>query len=254
MTVHNVFVITKNTFKETIRDRILYGLVAFGALFILLDLFLAKLSLGDMVMIKSFGLAGVYLIGTIITVFLGASIIYREVEKRTLYFVLSKPASYGDVILGKFFGLYGAAILTVLLMAAVYLGVVLYQGGGFDVRGFVAILYQLLEAGFFVALLTFLSAISTPLTSTIAAALILFSGHFMSTAVENVKRIGGFTKTFIDAAYYLLPNLEKFNVRNVVVHHVPLSLEPFILSAAYAAFYAAVLLYFAYAFLKRKEL
>lgn len=249
-----VLVIAENTFRETIRDRILYGIVAFGVLYILFTLFLAKLSLGDLVMIRSFGLAGMYVFALIATVFLGASIIYKEIERRTLYFVLSKPVSRRDVVLGKFFGLFAAVALTVALMAVIYIGVILSQGGGFDAGGLLAIFLELLEMGLLIALLICLSAVVAPLLATICAVIIIFIGHLLDTVLANTEQMSASTRALVQFLYYLLPNLEKFNVRNLVVHAVHIPAAEVFWSFTYALLYVVVLLALANFFLKRREL
>lgn len=250
----NTFVIADITFREAIRDRILYAVLGFGMLFILSDLFVAKLALGDFVIIKSFGLAGLYIFGLAITIFLGASIIYKEIERHTLYFVLSKPVSRSDVIVGKFLGLFAAVFLTTLLMTLIYLAVVLYQGGGFDHGGLLAIFFQIAEEGFFIALLVFFSSFTAPLTSTISALMLLFVGHLLNSVLDNARQIGGLTYRMAGLFYYLLPNLEKFNIRNSVVHGVLSPPSAILLTIAYALLYSVLLLYCAVVLFKKREL
>jgi ABC-type transport system involved in multi-copper enzyme maturation permease subunit len=249
-----ILTIAKHTFREAARDRVLYGLAAFAAMFILLDLFFAKLSLGDLVMIKSFGLAGIYLFGLIITVFLGASIIQKEIERRTLYFILSKPVSRAQLVLGKFFGLLAAILLTIALMAVIYLAVVAIEGGGFDWLGLVAIGFQMLEMALLTALLVFFSSIVRPLTATICSVLLLFAGHLLPTVVQNAKAAGGATYKLVFLLYYLLPNLAKFDMRELAAHAVAVSPQAVLFAALYAAAYAAILLLLAVEFFKRREL
>jgi len=250
----NIIVIAKNTFRETIRDRILYGIIGFSFIYVAITILLAKISLGDLVILKSFGLAGIYLFGSIITIFLGASIIYKEIERRTLYFVLSKPVSRLHIVLGKFLGLFTAIVLTTLVMTIVYLGVIAYNGGGFDSLGLIAIFYQLLEMGVFVALLIFFSTISTPLTATIAAVMIIFGGHSMGAVLHTAQQVGGFLYRFIEVVYYVFPNLDKFDVRSAAVHGIVPTGTSTLLTIAYAILYASILLSLANVFLKRKEL
>lgn len=248
------YTIAKNTFRETIRDRILYGILGFALLYLLLDLFFAKLALGDISMVKNFGLAGIYVFGLMITIFLGSSIIYKEIESRTLYFILSKPVSRAQVIIGKFAGLLGAITLTMLFMALLYVGVIAYEGGTFDYLGLLAIFLQLFEMGLFVALLIFFSSIASPLTATISAAMLLFTGHLLGAMLANASQMGGIALKFATIAYYLLPNLEKFNVRNLVTHQVAVSGEVLLATVAYACVYAGVLLTLAIVCFKRREL
>jgi ABC-type transport system involved in multi-copper enzyme maturation permease subunit len=250
----NVTVIAKNTFRETIRDRILYAILGFAVLFILLDLFMAKLSLGDPVMIKSFGLAGIYVFGLIITVFLGSSIIYKEIERRTLYFILSKPVSRFEVIMGKFVGLFLAVALTTLLMAVVYAGIIGYETKQFDYLGMEAIFFQALEMAFLIALLIFFSSIMAPMTATISAVMLVFVGHLLDSVIQNARLIGGAAYKLALVLYYLLPNLEKFNLRNLAVHGVYASAGAILWAIGYAALYSAVLIYCATMLLNRREL
>ncbi len=252
--MRTIFVIAKNTFREAIRDRILYGILAFAVLFILLTLFIARLSMGDMVMIRSFGLAGIYIFGLIASVFLGSSIIYKEIERRTLYFVLSKPVSRRDVILGKFFGLFAAIILTVVLMAVIYVGVIKYEGGGWDARGLLAIFFEILELGVITALLLFLSTVVAPLLATLCAIIILFIGHLLPAVLANTAQMSAGVTGAVKFGYYVLPNLEKFNLRDLAVHDVAIPGREIAWAFIYAAVYAVLLLFLANFFLKKKEL
>src|SRR3989344_142371 len=111
--MRNILAIAKNTFKQAVRDKILYGIIIFALLFLGSTVVLSSLSLGeDIFIIRSFGLAGIYLFGLVITLFLGASMIYDEVERKTSYFLLAKPVSRTDIIQGKFLGLVAAIGIT----------------------------------------------------------------------------------------------------------------------------------------------
>jgi len=252
--MRNIIVIAKNTFKEAVRDRILYGILAFALIYILSVLFLAKLSLGNLVMIRSFGLAGIYVFGALLTISLGSSIINKEIERRTLYFVLSKPVYRGEVIVGKFLGLLGAVAVTITLMTVVYLGVVLYEKGGFDTSGLLAVLFEIMEMAFFVAILIFLSTFTAPLTATICAVIVLFIGHLLNSALQTAGQIGGALFAVVKALYYVFPNLEKFNIRNLVVHQVTASATDTLLTLLYATIYITLLLYLAVLIFEKREL
>ena len=250
-----ILVIAKNTFKETIRDRILYGIVIFSVIFLASTTILGSLSLGeDMHTIRNFGLAGIYLFGLIVTVFLGASLVYKEVDKKTIYFVLSKPVESFHVILGKFLGLLVSIAVTILVMALVYLGVLAISGGGFDYLAILAILMQICEIAVLISILILLSIFSAPLAATIYTILIIYIGHLLSLFLEYARKSDGLTRIVLKMGYYLLPNLEKFNIRNLVVHNIRPSWEEAILSIGYASLYSALALYVAVALFKKKEL
>src|SRR5581483_11393136 len=110
----HIFAIAKTTMKAEIRDRILYGIIIFGLLYILLTLFLSDLVLKELPMIKSFGLGGVYFFNAIVALFLGTTSFYKDVDRKIVYFILAKPISRAQFLLGKFFGLCGVVFLTSL--------------------------------------------------------------------------------------------------------------------------------------------
>lgn len=249
-----IFAVARNAFKETIRDKILYGILGFSALYVVFAVLLSKVALQDVTILKSFGLAGMYLFGSVVTVFLGASIVSREIERRTLYFVLSKPVTRTQFVLGKFLGLYAAVLLVIAVMAGVYLGVVFANHGGLDALGLAAIGYEALEAFVLLAALTFCSVIAAPLASILIAVMALFVGHSLGSVMAQAERIGGAFLWFIRIVYYLFPNLEKFDIRSMVVHGIAPSWVSAVLAIAYAAAYGAAMLCLAVAFMKRKEL
>ena len=249
-----ILVIAKNTFREAIRDRILYAILGFALLFIISTIFLASISLGeDLKIIRDFGLAGIYLFGTLIAIFLGTWLIYKEIEKQTVYVVLSKPISTFEFILGKFLGLFTAVALCIFLMATVYLSLVAVKGGGFDSLGLLAIIFQLLEIMIFISLTIMFSSFARPFAAMIYSVLILYIGHSLTLLVKFALKNGGIFKYITVIIYYLLPNLEKFNIRNLVIHNQSVSLLQFFAALAYAVFYSAILLFLANSALKRQE-
>ena len=249
-----IFIIAKNTFREAIRDRILYAILGFAFLFIVSTIFFGSLSLGeDLKIIRDFGLAGIYIFGLIITIFLGTSLIYKEIEKRTIYTVLSKPVSPRDFIFGKFLGLFLSISLTIILMAAVYIIVVAAKGGGFDSRGLLAITYQLFETMVFISLTIMFSSFTRPFAAMIYSILIVFIGHSLSLLTKYGDKTGGVFKYLSVILYYALPNLEKFNIRNLVVHSGSITLSQTGLAFLYAILYSAILLILANSALKRQE-
>jgi Cu-processing system permease protein len=254
--LHNVYVVTKSTFKESVRDKVLYAILAFAFIFISFTIFLGSISLGqDLHVVRSLGLAGMYLFGLLLSIFLGATLVYKELERRTLYFVLSKPITHAQFIIGKFFGLFASVALSVAGMACVYLGVVAFEGGGFDSLSLLAVLFELFELGLLIAISIFFSTCTRPLAATIYTIIAVYVGHSLSTVVESAQRMQNTAAIAgAKALYYLLPNLEKFDIRDMVVYNAaPTHLE--ILAVfAYAVLYTAILLFAATLLLKKREL
>ena len=239
----NIFVVAKNTFKESVRDKVFYALFAFAFIAITFTIFLGSISLDESLhIVRSLGLAGIYLCGLLITIFLGTSLMYKEIERRTLYFILSKPISHRQVIVGKFLGLFGSVALSIIGMAIVYLGVVAYSGGGFDRLGLLAIFFEILEIGLLIALSIFFSTFSKPLPSMVYALLVIYIGHSLEMLVDFTKRGSVLAHNFAQGLYYVLPTLEKFNIRDLVLYNGAPSFAATLLVITYAAFYTIILL------------
>jgi ABC-type transport system involved in multi-copper enzyme maturation permease subunit len=250
----NIITIAKNTFRETIRDRVLYVILAFALLFLLSTIFFGSISLGeDIKVVKDLGLAGIYIFSLIITIFLGTSLVFKEIEKRTLYILLSKPVSIKQFVIGKFLGLWASIILNVVLMTIVYLVVVAYKGGGFDYHSLWAILLSLFELGILIALTILFSAITTPLAGAIYSIIIIYIGHSLALLKNYVAKSGAFAKGLADIAYYLFPNLEKFNLRNSVVYSITPNSSQIIYPIVYAILFSTVLLWLATLALKQQD-
>ncbi len=251
-----ILAIAKSTLKAEIRDRIIYGILIFGILYILLTLFLSDLVLKELPMVKSFGLAGIYFFNAIIALFLGTTSFYKDVERKIIYFVLAKPVSRAQFILGKFFGLCMVLLVTSAIMAIGYLSVIAYEGGGFDLLGLGAIGMQFLEMGLFLAFAIFVSTFSSSLLSIVYTSGVFFAGHIVSQLVTDAKAIGisGVKLLLVEALYYIFPNLEKFDVRNFAIHHVAMPATSFLLALGYVIVYIALLLTSAIWVFNKKEI
>lgn len=252
--MNNILLISKNTFKETVKDKIFYGILAFALLFLLSTLLFGSISLGeDIKVIKDLGLAGIYIFSLIITIFLGSSLIDKEIEQGTLYVLLTKPTSKSQFIIGKFFGLWTSIILNIVLMTIFYLIIVFIKGGGFDAIALWSILLLIFELSILISLAIIFSTITTPLASTIYSILILYIGHSLGLIKKYSDKSNFVGKYLGDFTYYLFPNLEKFNIRNSVVHGITPNSSEVIYPIIYSILFSAVLLWLATIALKKQD-
>jgi ABC-type transport system involved in multi-copper enzyme maturation permease subunit len=251
-----IIAIAKNTFKESIRDKVLYAIVAFAILFVAFTAFLGSISLGENLhVVRSLGLAGMYVAGLFLSIFLGASLMYKELERRTLYFVLSKPVTRAQLVAGKFLGLFVSVIACIMGMTLVYLCVVGYEGGGFDGTAVAAILFQLFEIAIIIALSTFFSTFSRPLAATLYTIIAVYIGHSFSLLINTATRLHSPALIAVSKGFsYILPNLEKFNIRNTVIYGTMPSAANTLLVVAYTLLYVAILLYAGRLMLEKREL
>lgn len=252
----NIWTIAKNTLKLEVRDKILYGIIIFGLLYVLFQLFLADLVLKELPMIKSFGLTGIYFFNAIIALFLGTTSFFKDVDRKVVYFILSKPVSRAQFLLGKFFGLCAVLFLTTAVLAVAYLGLIAYEHGGFDALGLLAIFMQFVEMALFVAFALFVSTFSSSLLSIVYTSAVFFLGHIVSSLIADAKTIGvtGVKYALVEILYYVFPNLEKFNVRDLAVHNVAMPFAAIGLALAYAAVYIVLLLVTAIWVFNKKEI
>lgn len=254
--MRNIFIIAKNTLKLEIRDKILYGIIIFGLLYIFFTLFLSDLVLQEITMVKSFGLTGIYFFNAIVALFLGTTSFFKDVDRKVVYFILSKPVSRAQFVIGKFFGLCLVLLLTSVILGIAYLGVVLHAGGGWDWIGLLAIAMQFLEMALFLAFAIFVSTFSSSLLSIVYTSGVFFLGHVVSQLVQDAKSVGlGGIKLFlVEVLYYIFPNLEKFDARNLAIHAVAMPFSSFGLAVAYAAVYIILLLAAAILIFDHKEI
>lgn len=252
----NIFTIAKNTLTLEIRDKILYGIIVFGLLYVLFELFLADLVLRELPMVKSFGLTGIYFFNAIIALFLGTTSFFRDVDRKVVYFILAKPVSRAQFLLGKFFGLCAVLFLTTAILGVAYLGLIAYEHGGFDARGLLAIFMQYLEMTLFIAFAIFVSTFSSSLLSIVYTSAVFFLGHIVSTLIADARAIGitGARFVLVEVLYYIFPNLEKFNVRDLAVYNVAAPFVSVGLAFAYAALYIVFLLSAAVWIFNKKEI
>jgi Cu-processing system permease protein len=251
----NILTIARNTFKEAIRDRILYAILAFALLFLVSTFFLGSISLGeDIKVVKDLGLAGIYIFSIIIAVFLGTSLVYKELEKKTLYIIISKPVSFIDFAIGKFLGLWAGLSLNIFLMTIAYLIIVKIKGGGIDYISLYSILLLIFEIAIFIALTILFSSFTTPLAGAIYSVIFLYIGHSLSLLKQSAEKSEGFYKYFADGAYYILPNLEKFNLRNSVVYGVIPNSGEIVYPIIYSIIYTSIFIWLAVLALKKQEL
>jgi len=243
------------TFKEAKRDRILYLLFFFAAVAILASRVLAILTVGDRVkIIKDVGLASISLFGVLMAVLIGTSLVYKEIDKKTIFTLLSKPLHRAEFILGKFLGL----VLTLLVMTAgmglIFLAIVYLNTFRFEGAMVVAIAYIFLELVLITAVAILFSSFSTPILSSIFSLAFYLIGHLSWGLELLIKRMhAGAGRTAAQALYLLLPDLENFNFRTEVVHGLTIPAGLHIYAVLYGLCYTAFILGLAILIFRRRD-
>lgn len=253
--MRNILAIAQNTFRESIRDRILYVIFVFAVLMLVASLLAGSISLDqDVKVIKDFGLASIFLFSTLMAVFIGTNLVYKEIDKRTIFLILSKPIKRSEFIVGKFAGLALTMLAIIAIMTIFFLALVRIKTGGWDPLLLEAIALNYIELLIIIALTITFSAFTAPLSSAVYAVLVFLIGHSMSTIWHiAISSSNVFLKYTLEGVYYIFPNLEKFNVRNTVSYGIGLSGEQALWSIGYALIYVVFLLFMAVVILRRQE-
>ncbi len=250
-----IFSIGLNTFRETVRNKILYVILAFALLVIGLSYFLADLSVGDLArIIADVGLASIQLFGVIMAVFLGITLVSHEVERKTVFLILSRPVPRWEFIVGKAAGLCGTLFLTTLVMALTLFFVHAGHAGAWEPGILIACAGIYMELVLLIFLASFFSTFTTPTLSAIFTLSMFLIGHVSRDLVVFGSRASsGTVRLAADAIYYLLPNLENFNWKNEVVYGTVRSLAVLPFAAGYMVCYGAAVLFLACLIFSRKD-
>jgi Cu-processing system permease protein len=216
-------IVALNTFREAVRDRVLYSLVFFALLMMVAAIVVGQISIGiEESVIVSLGLSAISVIGLLISIFLGVALVSKEMEKRTLYALLAKPVRRWEFLLGKFGGLVLTLAVNTAAMALGLLLVMLYVKHTLersDAVVLVAVYFILLKLALIVALALLFSCYTTPLLAILFTAGLYIVGLYVQE-LRNlpVDVMSPGTAAFTKWLSYLLPNYENFNVMALAAH------------------------------------
>jgi ABC-type transport system involved in multi-copper enzyme maturation permease subunit len=246
-----------NVYRESVRDRVLYNLVFFALLMIGASYLIGQLTAGqDVKIIKDLGLSAVALFGLFIAVFIGIGLVSKEVERRSIYALISKPVRREELVLGKYAGLVLTLAVNVAIMVSVWYLVLGYmswsetdvmkkawEAPAVDPHLLQAVLLIFVELMLVTAIALFFSTFAGPLVSAAMTFGLYVVGHF-STDLENLGVIvESKPAAYVGKAlYYVLPNFATFDIKADVVHAHYASTGYLLVSVAYGALYIAALL------------
>lgn len=259
--IDRILAIAGNTFRETNRNRVMYVLLLFALMLILGSVTMGKLSLQDpRRIIQDLGLAAISLFGVIIAVYLGVTTVHRELEQKTVFFIIPKPLHRTEFLLGKFAGMCLTLVIQVVVMSAVFTAVLVAYGGSFTAVLLKAMLLIQAEVLLVLAVALFLSSLTGPILAGFLSMALFVLGRSTAFIQGIISRSD--TDTGVDAlltaAYYVLPDYHLFAVSGAVQHRITLHGTFFTWSyvgftLGYAALYVAVVLGLTIWRLRRKD-
>jgi ABC-type transport system involved in multi-copper enzyme maturation permease subunit len=236
--------IAYNTFREAVRDRVLYNLIVFALLLVGSALLVGQISIGiERLVLINLGLTAVSIFGIVIAIFIGIGLVSKEIDKSTLYTVLSRPVRRWEFILGKFFGLVGTLLVNTFFMAIGIFAALLYLAHKFqkaDAYVLVALYLIVLQFIIVTALALLFSSFSSPLLSAVFAFALFVIGTFAEDLRGFAALTTGFTRLIATGLAYVVPNFAAFNVVSSVAHNEPVAGALVFYNSIYALLYAAV--------------
>lgn len=255
----HVLIVARNTFREAVRDRVLYNLVFFALLMIASAVLIGQISMGiETVVMISLGLSAISLIGLLIAVFTGVGLVSKEIDKRTLHAVLAKPLTRWEFLLGKFTGLAGTlAVNTAAMAAGLFLA--LWAVKHSLVRGdaivLIAVYFILLKLILVVALAMLFSCFTSPLLAILFTGGLYLAGLFVSEMQSlQVTNLTPRMQKFFAVISYILPNFGNYDVMGAAAHGRGIAGSLVLNNTLYTVLYCAMVLAVAGVIFSRKDL
>jgi ABC-type transport system involved in multi-copper enzyme maturation permease subunit len=256
--VNRVAHIAANTFREAVRDRVLYNLIAFALLLSGAAILVGQISIDiERLVVVNLGLTAVSLFGVVIAIFIGIGLVSKEIEKRTLYTVLSRPVRRWEFIVGKFLGLTGTLFVNTFFMAIGVFAALLYVSHKLHLSDgwiLVALFFIVLQFLILCSLTLLFSSFSSPLLSAVFAFSLFVIGSFAEDLRGFARMSHGLTQWLAMAAAYLVPNFSALNVIGQVAHEQPISAHLIAYNTAYALAYSAMAISGAVLIFQRRNL
>jgi ABC-type transport system involved in multi-copper enzyme maturation permease subunit len=266
--VRAISYIAVNVFRESVRDRVPYNLVLFAVLLIGSSYLLAQLTAGqDVKIIKDLGLAATSVFGLFIAVFIGIGLVSKEVERRSIYSLLSKPISRSQLIAGKYAGLVLTLAVNVGVMTVAMYAVLGYMtwiessefkaawdAPGTDPALLKALLLIFVELMLVTAIALFFSTFSSPILSAALTFGLYVAGNF-NADLKNFEQVvnSPVAAWLARGLYHVLPDLSSFDIKTQVVHGLPVPAGYIAGSIAYGGVYIAALLLAATLIFSRRD-
>jgi ABC-type transport system involved in multi-copper enzyme maturation permease subunit len=251
----NIAVIALNTFRENLRDKILYNLLLFAVFLIGGSTVLGKLTIMEHNKIMTdAGLAAINIVGIVIAIFVGIGLVSKEIERRTIYTIIARPIRRLDFLFGKYLGLVTTLAVNIAIMLLVYLGVLWFNHVPLHASLIQAVQLMFVEMLIVTATALLFSTFSTPSLSAMFTVGLYVVGHLISDLRGIAEKSGSdIMKVVMTALYYICPNLEMLNIKGQAAAGVSVMLSYQAIATAYGLFYSSFLLAVACLVFERRD-
>jgi ABC-type transport system involved in multi-copper enzyme maturation permease subunit len=259
MAGRRVVLVAWHVFKESVRDRVLYGIGAFALLLVAASLLIGQITAGeDVKIIKDLGLATIELAGVLMTVFIGVGLVSREIDRRSIFALLAKPLARWEFIAGKYVGLVLTVAVNVAGMTAALFLMLTWMSWGelaqvrkaleapiVDPALLVAALLIFAELGLLTAVALFFSTFSSSALVSVVLTLGAYVAGHLSRDLRgfgDIVDVPAVVAVGVATIGYLVPAFSEFDVKHEVVHGIPLAASQIVYALTYAAIYAGAVI------------
>ena len=251
-----IVAVARGTFREAVRDRVLFLVVGFGVVVLVLSRLLAPIAMGEGNRITiDLGLSALGMLGIVIVALVGTGLVHKEIERRTIHVVLSRPVGRASYLIGKWAGLSLTMATAVFAMGVILLAVAATMKGAEAIGPVSQAVFMLALANTVLAALAVLfSSLSTPVLSVVYTLGLYATGYWTSDLRDFASQMPGALGGLVRGVSYVIPNLELFNLRPQVAHMETAPTLQLALAIGYAAAYAGAVLALAVVAFERREL
>ena len=250
-----ILAIAHNTILESVRERLVLVAVLFGLAVVIGSQALSPLALGEgRKVVIDFGLAGSTLLATLLSIFLGSTLLHKELERRTIYSILAKPIRREEFLIGKFLGLWitTASLLVAMTLILSLVVTIFYGGAPATIAGSAAL--SVIELGIVTAVVVLFSSFTTPALTAFFGISAVVAGHFADDLRYFASQgAPAGIRAIAEWVYWTLPHLQVFNARGLAVHGIPVGADRMAFAFAYGILYIGGVLVFAGTVFRRRE-
>lgn len=250
-----MFNIALNTFKEIVRNKFLYLILVFAFLFIIFSISLGELTIWeDAKVVTDFWIAMIEIFWFIGVLFVGSQLLFKEIEGKTIFLILSKPIKRYEFIVWKFLGFGMIIFLITFLQSLLYLWVLYFKGIGIEVLILISLFFIFLKLLILIAIVLFLSTFMSNILTIIVSIMIYFVSHTFSLLLDLVTRTQiAFLEVWVKILQLLFPPFEALNTKDYIGSFLQFSLSFFIQNMVYSLIYLGLVLFFTVLIFNRKK-
>lgn len=251
----SILVIAQNTYREIFRDRILYGLIVFAVLLIFVSIALGELSFSEQSRITiNFGFTAIHLSAMILSIFVGSTLVAREIEKKTIMTLFVRPITRAQFVVGKSLGLLAVIGASILILTTVLIGILFIIEQPLAGTFFIGLLGILLEAMLILSVTLFFGTFSSPILAVSFSIGVFLIGHWLdSLKYFTEKSDSALFQAFGKLVARVVPNLEYFNWRALFVYNSSLPVGEIPVATVYALAWTSLLVALAATILSRRD-